>query len=148
MSETSLKLLLVEDNSLDVRLLREILKRAPHEFALTTVGYMSEAESHLATNAADIILLDLGLPDACGLEAVRRARAAAPRIPLVVLTGCEDEVVADQALQEGAQDFLVKGKIETAGLLRAIRYATHRMKAEVEMQEAREEAEAANRDQR
>ena len=76
---------------------------------------------------------------------MRRARAAAPRVPLVVLTGCEDELVADQALQEGAQDFLVKGQIETPGLLRAIRYATQRMKAEVEMQKAQEEAEAANR---
>jgi PAS domain S-box-containing protein len=145
MSENSLKLLLVEDNSLDVRLLGEILKHAAREFALTAVGYMSEAESHLATNAVDIVLLDLGLPDAQGLEAVRRVRAAAPRIPLIVLTGCEDESVADQALQGGAQDFLVKGQIETPGLLRAIRYATQRMKAEVEMQKAQEEAEAANR---
>src|SRR5208283_3544216 len=134
MSETSLKLLLAEDNSLDVRLLREILKEAPRKFALTEVGYMSLAESHLATNAVDILVLDLGLPDASGLEAVRRARAAAPRVPLIVLTGCEDELLADQALQGGAQDFLVKGQIETAGLLRAIRYATQRMKAEVEMQ--------------
>jgi PAS domain S-box-containing protein len=145
MSENSLKLLLVEDNSLDVRLLQEILKQAPSEFTLTEVGSMSLAESHLATNAVDIILLDLGLPDASRLEAVQRARAAAPRVPLIVLTGCEDELVADQALQEGAQDFLVKGRIETAGLLRAIRYATQRMKAEVEMQKAQEEAEAANR---
>jgi len=125
--------------------LQEILKQAPSEFTLTEVGSMSLAESHLATNAVDIILLDLGLPDASRLEAVQRARAAAPRVPLIVLTGCEDELVADQALQEGAQDFLVKGRIETAGLLRAIRYATQRMKAEVEMQKAQEEAEAANR---
>ncbi len=145
MSETSLRLLLVEDNSLDVRLLREILKHAADKFALTEVGCMSEAESHLATNAVDIILLDLGLPDAQGLEGVQRVRAASPRTPLIVLTGCDDELVADQALQAGAQDFLVKGKIETPGLLRAIRYATQRMKAEVEMQKAQEEAEAANR---
>src|SRR5580692_11796610 len=145
MSENSLKLLLVEDNSLDVRLLQEILKQAPSEFTLTEVGSMSLAESHLATNAVDIILLDLGLPDASRLEAVQRARAAAPRVPLIVLTGCDNELVADQALQQGAQDFLVKGRIETAGLLRAIRYASQRMKAEVEMQKAQEEAEAANR---
>src|SRR5580700_1968901 len=145
MSENSLKLLLVEDNSLDVRLLQEILKQAPSEFTLTEVGSMSLAESHLATNAVDIILLDLGLPDASRLEAVQRARAAAPRVPLIVLTGCDNELVADQALRGGAQDFLVKGTIETPGLLRAIRYATHRMKAEVEMQKAQEEAEAANR---
>ena len=113
-------------------------------FALTHFGSMCDAENHLASNAEDIILLDLGLPDAHGLEAVRRARAAAPRIPLVVLTGCDDELMADQALQEGAQDFLVKGQIETPGLLRAIRYATQRKKAEVEMQMAQEAAEAAN----
>jgi len=144
MSEPSIKLLLVEDNSLDVRLLRGILKPAPGELALTEVGSMGEAEAHLASNAVDIILLDLGLPDASGLEAVRRARAAAPPIPLIVLTGCDNELVADQALQGGAQDFLLKGRIETTGLLRAIRYATQRMKAEVEMQKAQQEAEAAN----
>jgi len=146
MSETFINLLLVEDNSGDARLLREMLEeREPGKFRLTHVGYMSVAESHLATHDVDIILLDLGLPDAHGLDAVRRVRSAAPRIPLVVLTGCEDELVADQALQEGAQDFLVKGQIETPGLLRAIRYATQRMKADVETQKARDDAEAANR---
>ncbi len=139
------KILLVEDNSGDVLLLRRMLNPwEPGMFALTHFGSMSEAENHLATNTEDIILLDLGLPDAHGLEAVRRARAAAPRIPLVVLTGYDDELMADHALQEGAQDFLVKGQIETPGLLRAIRYATQRMKAEVEMQKAHEAAKAAN----
>lgn len=143
-SETT-RLLLVEDNSGDVFLLRRMLNpREPGMFALTHFGSMSEAENHLATNSVDIILLDLGLPDAHGLDAVRRAHAAAPRVPLVVLTGCDDELMADQALQEGAQDFLVKGQIETPGLLRAIRYATQRMKAEVEMQKAQEAAETAD----
>src|SRR5271163_3195798 len=132
MEDTPTRILLVEDNSLDARLLREMLNsQVPCKFAMTAVGYMSEAESHLATNAVDVILLDLGLPDAQGLEAVRRAHAAAPRTPLVVLTGCDDELMADQALQVGAQDFLVKGQIETPGLLRAMRYATQRAKAEV-----------------
>ncbi|MFZ0277028.1 MAG: response regulator [Candidatus Sulfotelmatobacter sp.] len=147
MSDTLMRILLVEDNSLDVRLLREMLSsQALRKFTLIEVGFMSEAEKYLATNKVDIILLDLGLPDARGLEALRRARAAAPRIPLVVLTGCDDELMADQALREGAQDFLVKGQIETPALLRAIRYATQRVKADVEMQEAREDAEGANRD--
>src|SRR5580658_557793 len=146
MEDRPMRILLVEDNSLDVRLLREMLNRqAPRKFTLTEVGCMGEAESHLATHAVDTILLDLGLPDAQGLEGVRRAHAAAPRIPLVVLTGCEDELIADQALRVGAQDFLVKGTIETPGLLRAIRYATQRMKAEVETQKAQEEAETASR---
>jgi DNA-binding response OmpR family regulator len=91
MNDTPMRILLVEDNSLDVRLLREMLsKQALRKFALIEVGYMSEAEKHLAANKVDIVLLDLGLPDARGLEALRRARAAAPRVPLVVLTGCDD----------------------------------------------------------
>jgi PAS domain S-box-containing protein len=144
MKDTPTRILLVEDNSLDVRLLREMLnQQGPGKFALIEAGFMSEAESHLATNTVDVILLDLGLPDVQGLEAVQRAHAAAPHVPLVVLTGCDDEVMADKALQEGAQDFLVKGKIETPGLLRAIRYATQRMKAEGEMQKAQQEAELA-----
>ena len=136
MKDMPTRILLVEDNSLDVRLLREMLKeQTPHKFALAEVGFMGEAETHLAKNAVDVILLDLGLPDAQGLEAVRRAHAAAPGTPLVVLTGCDDESMADKALREGAQDFLVKGTIETLGLARAIRYATQRKRAEVDMQE-------------
>ena len=100
--------------------------RSSHNTELTHVGRMSEAEKHLAEHAVDIILLDLGLPDAQGLEAVRRAHAAAPRVPLVVLTGLDDESLAAQALQEGAQDYLIKGQIETRGLLRALRYAIER----------------------
>jgi PAS domain S-box-containing protein len=140
MRDTPIRLLLVEDNSGDVRLLQEMLKARQSRFALTHFGCMGEAVSHLATNAADIILLDLGLPDTEGLEAVRRLHAAVPRIPLIVITGCDDERLADEALQEGAQDFLVKGQIETPGLLRAIRYATQRKKAEVEIQNAQEAA--------
>ena len=98
---------------------------------------MGCAEKILAEHAVDIILLDLGLPDAQGLEAVRRAHAVAPRVPLVVLTGLDDEVLAAQALQEGAQDYLIKGQIsssvgqvETRGLLRALRYAVERKSME------------------
>src|SRR5208282_5210184 len=146
MRDTPIVLLLVEDNSGDVRLLQDMLNaRQLGKFALTHLGCMSEAVNHLATNAVDIILLDLELPDIQGLEAVRRLHAAAPRIPLVVITGCDDELLADQALREGAQDFLVKGQIDTPGLVRAIRYATQRKKADVEMQKAQEAAEAADR---
>jgi signal transduction histidine kinase/DNA-binding NarL/FixJ family response regulator len=146
MTDTLTRILLVEDNSLDVHLLREMLnEQTLYKFALAEVGFMSEAERHLATNAVDVIVLDLGLPDAQGTEAVRRARAAAPGTPLVVLTGCDDESIADMALQEGAQDFLVKGTIEAPELVRAIRYATQRMKTEIEMQKAQNEVEAASR---
>jgi diguanylate cyclase (GGDEF)-like protein/PAS domain S-box-containing protein len=84
---------------------------------------MTDAEKHLAEHAVDMILLDLGLPDAPGLEAVRRARAAAPHAPMVVLSGLDDESVALLALHEGAQDYLIKGQIEPRELMRVLRYA-------------------------
>jgi signal transduction histidine kinase len=124
-------ILLVEDNPADARLLGEMFSEQDSlHTELTLVDCMSAAEKYLLTRAVDIILLDLGLPDAQGLGAIRRAHAAAPRVPLVVLTGLDDESVAEQALQEGAQDYLIKGQIETRGILRALRYATARKRLE------------------
>jgi diguanylate cyclase (GGDEF)-like protein/PAS domain S-box-containing protein len=120
-------LLLIEDNPGDARLLREMFAdSASNDIVMTQVGCMREAEALLAQRRVDVILLDLGLPDTEGLRAVQRAHAAAPRVPLVVLTGLDDESMAVQALQEGAQDYLVKGQIETRGLLRSLRYAIER----------------------
>jgi signal transduction histidine kinase len=125
------KVLLVEDNPGDTRLLREMFNEdGSLDVDLVGVSFMAEAERHLAARSVDIILLDLGLPDAQGLAAIRRARIAAPDIPLVVLTGMDDEALAAQSLQEGAQDYLIKGQIETRGLLRALRYATERKRLE------------------
>jgi PAS domain S-box-containing protein len=128
MSKKALRIvLLVEDNLGDARLLREMFdEQATRDTEVVHVQCMREAEEHLAGRAVDIVLLDLGLRDARGLEAIRRARAAAPGIPLVVLTGMDDEAMATQALQEGAQDYLIKGQIETRGLLRSLRYAVER----------------------
>lgn len=124
-------LLLVEDNPGDARLLREMFNEpGSHNIELTHVESLTAAETHLALCTVDIILLDLGLPDANGLAAVRRAHAAAPRVPLVVLTGLDDEALALQALQEGAQDYLVKGQVETRSLLRALRHAIERRNLE------------------
>jgi signal transduction histidine kinase len=132
MSATLIKaILLIEDNPGDARLLREMLKDyGTHDAAMTHVDCMSAAEKHLEQHAVDIILLDPGLPDAQGLGAIRRAHAAAPRVPLVVLTASDDESLAEQALQEGAQDYLIKGQIEVRGILRALRYATERKRLE------------------
>ncbi len=93
MSKRSMKiLLLVEDNPGDARLLREMLNdQGLQHTELTHVERLSEAERHLAEYAVDIILLDLGLPDAHGLAAVQRAHLVAPHVPLVVLTGMDDE---------------------------------------------------------
>jgi signal transduction histidine kinase len=124
-------ILLIEDNPGDARLLREMFDdQGAHNAEMTHVDCMGAAEKYLVEYAVDIILLDPGLPDAQGLGAIRRTRAAAPRIPLVVLTGSDDEMLAEQALQEGAQDYLIKGQVEARGILRALRYATERKRLE------------------
>jgi diguanylate cyclase (GGDEF)-like protein/PAS domain S-box-containing protein len=127
-SSRSIKiLLLVEDNPGDARLLREMFnEEGSHGTEMTYAPCMKDAEKCLSEHIVDIILLDLGLPDAEGVTAVRRVRAAAPRVPLVVLTGRDDEALAALALQEGAQDYLIKGQIDSRGLLRALRYAIER----------------------
>jgi diguanylate cyclase (GGDEF)-like protein/PAS domain S-box-containing protein len=123
--------LLVEDNAGDARMLREMFnEQGPPGTELILVACMSDAERYLGAHPVDIVLLDLGLPDARGLESLRRARAAAPHVALVVLTGLDDESLAAQSLQEGAQDYLVKGQYEThgspRGLMRALLYAVER----------------------
>jgi diguanylate cyclase (GGDEF)-like protein/PAS domain S-box-containing protein len=141
-SASSRVLLLVEDNPGDARLFREMLDdQGPHNIEMAHVERMSEAEEHLSKQKVDIILLDLGLPDEQGLKAVRRACAAAPRVPLVVLTGSDDESLGVQALHEGAQDFLVKGQIEPRGLFRSLRYAIERKGMEQVLLVQKERAE-------
>jgi diguanylate cyclase (GGDEF)-like protein/PAS domain S-box-containing protein len=138
--------LLVEDNPGDARLLREMFnEQGPSDTTLTEVGCMRDAEKYLGESSVDIVLLDLGLPDARGLETVRRAREAAPHVALVVLTGLDDELLAAQSLQEGAQDYLVKGQHETygnsRGLLRALRYAVERKALEESLFAEKERAQ-------
>lgn len=124
-------ILLIEDNLADVRLLREMLsdEGAPST-ELTHVASMREAEALLRSSSFALVLLDLGLGDARGLAAVRRAHAAAPAAPLIVLTGMDDDELAALALHEGAQDFLIKGQIDARGLRRAIQYAIARKNTE------------------
>ena len=130
-ASSSEKVLLVEDNAGDVGLIRQMLMdEVSHQTELMHVECMVDAERYLAENVVDVIVLDPGLPDAQGLGAIRRAHAAAPRVPLVVLTGLDDEAVAAQCLHEGAQDYLIKGQIEARGFLRAVRYAIERKRLE------------------
>lgn len=135
MNDRALQVLLVEDNAGDARLLREMFsKEDPDSYCLTHLLRMHEAESHLAKGQVDILLLDMGLPDGHGIETVRRAHKAAPDVPMIVLTGLNDEALAAEAMKEGAQDYLIKGQIENRALPRALRYAIerHRMQKESE----------------
>lgn len=123
--------LFVEDNARDARLIHEMFKeQGSYTTTLMHVESMCDAEKYLAEHGVDVILLDLALPDAQGLQALQRAHAAAPRVPLVVLTALDDESLAEQALQEGAQEHLIKGQIDARGLFRALRYAVERKSME------------------
>jgi sigma-B regulation protein RsbU (phosphoserine phosphatase) len=136
MKKKALQILLVEDNAGDARLLREMFsKETPGSFELTHLLRMSDAEIHLAKGGVDIVLLDMGLPDGHGLDTVRRAHSVAPSVPMVVLTGLDDEALAAQAMKEGAQDYLIKGQIENRALPRALRHAIerHRMQTEADL---------------
>ena len=133
MKDKPVHVLLVEDNAGDARLLREMFsKEKGDSFQFTHYLRMRDAETHLAKGGVDIVLLDMGLPDAHGIETVLRAHAAAPNVPMIVLTGLEDEALAAEAMKVGAQDYLIKGQIESRALPRALRHAIERHRMQVE----------------
>jgi CheY-like chemotaxis protein len=120
-----IKILLVEDNAGDARLVREMLTDggvSPSTvFDLTHVQRLNEALSSVNRNLFDIILLDLSLPDGQGLDTVDRMRNATLDIPIVVMSGLNDEAIAVKAVQTGAQDYLVKGHVDGYSLVRSLR---------------------------
>ncbi len=125
------KILLVEDNAVDARLTQDILAEWSLEtFTITHVTRLSEAFRFLARARFDAVLLDLSLPDGYGLSTVRQIHAANPTIAIIVLSGLNDQTLALQAVQNGAQDYLVKGEGPSELLARSIHYAIERKRAE------------------
>jgi signal transduction histidine kinase len=140
------RILLIEDNPADARLTRELLlDSGALDFALTHVASLADGIERLAAEAFDVVLLDLSLSDAHGLETVVRLHGRYPLVPLIVLSGLDDEETAVEALQNGAQDYLVKGQGDGYLTRRAIRYAIERKRAQLQLVEAKEKAELANR---
>jgi signal transduction histidine kinase len=138
-----MKILLVEDNPGDARLVREALREVSEtDFDLAHVDTLAAALAILARDRFDIVLLDLSLPDGRGLDLIRRMAASAPELPIVVLTGLNDEETALKALQTGAQDYLVKGQADGYLILRSMRYAIEREKIEQEMRAQQRQIEA------
>jgi sigma-B regulation protein RsbU (phosphoserine phosphatase) len=128
-----LYILLVEDNPGDVRLIKEELKEPGVPHVVVHADRLDEAIERLRMDyeqRIDVVLLDLSLPDASGLEAVERLRDTVPALPIVVLTGLDDENVAFRAVEEGVQDYFVKGKVNGSVLVRALRYAIERKRAD------------------
>ncbi len=131
MTDQPLHLLLVEDNPTDALLVREALTETPLvPFVVTRVERLTDGLQHLTAAHCDVVLLDLGLPDSQGLETLLTLRDAMPGVPIVVLTGLDDEELGLRAMQHGAQDYLVKGQVEGQLLVRAIRYAIERKRTE------------------
>ena len=130
MSPKPIKLLLIEDNPGDARLIREMLSEIPHtKFVLEQAGSLNEAVGRLSSaEDIDVVLLDLSLPDSSGLETFRRLQETLPQFPVIVLTGLADETVGVNALQAGAQDYLLNGKVDGDLLSRSIRYAIERQR--------------------
>ena len=126
-----IKILLVEDNAVDARLTQDILAEWQlEEFDIAHVTRLSEAFRYLARARFDAVLLDLSLPDGYGLSTVRQIHAANPTIAIIVLSGLSDQALALQAVQNGAQDYLVKGEGPSELLARSIHYGIERKRAE------------------
>jgi len=131
METKPIRLLLVEDNPADARLFRELLKEiTTAQFDITVSARLSEALTKLHGGSFDVVLTDLSLPDSHGLEAFRELHSAAPTVPVIVLSGVDDETLATSAVREGAQDYLVKSRSDPHLLVRSIRYAIERHAAE------------------
>jgi PAS domain S-box-containing protein/putative nucleotidyltransferase with HDIG domain len=131
MTDNPITCLLIEDNPGDARLIKEILvEGGESRFQLESVDRLSAGLTRLAANDIGVILLDLGLPDSQGFDTFARTYAEAPRIPIIVLSGLADEELAIKTVQEGAQDYLVKGHLDGHALVRTIRYAIERKRAE------------------
>jgi signal transduction histidine kinase/DNA-binding response OmpR family regulator len=133
-----MKLLLVEDNADDALLIQETLCDIT-AIEIVWAERLSQAKAHLVRGQFDAVLLDLSLPDAQGLESIGQVRSQAPGVPIVVLTGLRDEETAVKAVEQGAQDFLIKGQVDGHLLARSLRYAIQRHRAEERLKERNRE---------
>ena len=132
-----MRILLIEDNEDDVCLIREMLLEKPEVgIQLEWVDSLSRGLSQLAQGESDLVLLDLSLPDSRGLETLDKIQGQTPDMPIVVLTGLDDAGTASQAVRRGAQDYLVKGRLDSYILMRAARYAVERKQAEKALRES------------
>jgi sigma-B regulation protein RsbU (phosphoserine phosphatase) len=148
----SIHVLLIEDNRGDARLIQEYLAEVEGlSFELHTVERFGDGLDRLLQGGIDVVLLDLNLPDTRGLETFVHLHALYPTIPVVVLTGFDDELLAVKAVQEGAEDYLVKGYVNSNLLARSLRYAierNRRRQAERSLRETEEKMHIAHTIQR
>ncbi|MFC1986777.1 response regulator [Chloroflexota bacterium] len=139
MSDKRTKILLIEDNPGDARLIQEMLAEVESgRFEMEWADRLSTGLDYLVKGEIDVVLLDLGLPDNQGLDILHKVRAQAPPVPIVVVTGLDDETLAVQAMRQGAQDYLIKGDVDSKTLWRVMRYAIERRQVEEALRESEE----------
>ncbi len=142
MSTQRVKVLMVEDNQSDVRVIERLLSQSSQpSFEIEVSDRVGAGLEYLSSGVMpDVILLDLSLPDSDPerLDSLHRIHHAAPGIPIIIMTGMGDQAIATRAVRHGAQDFLVKGEVGSDVLLRSIRYAIERQQAEEELRESEE----------
>ncbi len=139
MLDSELSVLLVEDNPAEVRRLSELLAQATRcRMRVTQVGSIGAAKLTLANAPADVILLDWVLPDRYGVDGLRDLQAVAPRTPVLMLVGWDDDEAAMSLLRAGAQDVLIKERMTTSILERTIRYAVERNQTESALRQTEE----------
>jgi len=129
------RVLLIEDNPGDVRLIREMLSQGEDGlFQLDCVGRLSQGLEYLSTRSTGVVLLDLSLPDSYGFDTFLKVYAHSPKVPIIVLTGHDDQTVALSAVKTGAQDYLVKGKLDRELLLRSMQYSIERKRYQEQLE--------------
>jgi signal transduction histidine kinase/HPt (histidine-containing phosphotransfer) domain-containing protein len=144
--ERPIHVLLIEDNPGDARLIEEFLGEARVvQFSLECIDRLSIGLMRLAQGGIDVTLLDLNLPDSQGLDTVIKTNDQARDVPIIVLTGQDDEILAGEAMRIGAQDYLVKGQMDGNLLIHTVQYAIERKRAEEQLRKAKDKAEAASR---
>jgi PAS domain S-box-containing protein len=133
----ALRILIVEDDIVDRKLLERLLSKSSLLVSeVKSEAYLDAALQLLTENSFDIVLLDLGLPDSNGIESITKVQSIAPHIPIIVMSGLDDQDTAILAVQKGVQDYLIKGQVDSNLLMRSISYAIERKKTERELQSA------------
>jgi PAS domain S-box-containing protein len=154
MKNKAIRVLVIEDNPGDARLIQEMLSEGGDgRFEVEVVGRLSAGLEHLEQEdvdvvLVDVVLLDLGLPDSQGIYTLLRVHEHVPSLPIVVLTGLSDEELALRAVQLGAQDYLVKGRVDSNLLTHSIYYAFERKRMEQELREKKGQLETQNEELR
>ncbi len=132
------RLLLVEDNPVDALCLKEALDRIPGtEFAIAQVESLKDAQG-IPEEDFDVVVLDLGLPDSQGLSTFAELQKSAPSAPILILSGLDEEILAQEAVRKGAQDYIVKDKWDGVLLSRSIKYAIRRKQIEQALKKSEE----------